>query len=138
MHGHPAVIAATDDAAMDKKDLEKLPKKTLLPGFESGRYEPVRHLDRAEFRKPPFEDPVRRDNRVSIRVSAQDMGELHRLALTEGLPLQSLIANIVHQHVMAMQSSPGCVNEPSLAPYFRDAVEAQARPQPKDDKPELS
>jgi len=124
---------------MDKKVLEKLPKQTLLPGFESGRYEPVRHFDRTEFRKPPFEDPVRRDNRVSIRVSAQDMGELHRLALAEGLPLQSLIANIVHQQVMAMQkSNPGCVNEPSLAPFFRDAVEAQACPQQKDDKPELS
>ncbi len=73
---------------MDKQDLDKLPKKTLLPGFASGRYEPVRQYDHAEFRKPPFEDPVRRDNRVSVRISGQDMGKLHKLALAEGLPLQ--------------------------------------------------
>ena len=35
---------------------------------------------------------------MSIRVSGHDMAELHRIALAEGLPLQSLLAQIVHQY----------------------------------------
>lgn len=124
---------------MDKKDLDKLPKKPLLPGFESGRYEPVRQFDRSEFRKPPFEDPVRRDNRVSIRVSAQDMGELHRLALAEGLPLQSLISSIVHRYVAAMDSSNGRTPEISrVPPLFPAAGELPAPARHQDDNSGLS
>lgn len=100
---------------MDKKELDKLPRKPLLPGYESGRYEPVRQYDRSELRgkfqeglrgelrKPPLEDPVRRDNRVSVRISGQDMSRLHRLALAEGLPLQSLIASIVHRFASTLE-----------------------------------
>lgn len=86
---------------MDKKDLKltKLTKQEILPGFEAGRYERVPEYDRAEFGRPQLEDPVRRDNRVNIRVSGMDMTELHRLALEEGLPVQSLLATIVHQYV---------------------------------------
>lgn len=85
---------------MKKKDLDKLPKKVLLPGFEAGRYESPREYDRSEFKMQQFEDPFRRDNRISIRISGLDMAALHRLALAEGIPLQSLIANIVHDYAI--------------------------------------
>ena len=40
-----------------------------------------------------------RDNRMNIRISGKDFTELQRQALAEGIPTQSLIANIVHQYV---------------------------------------
>jgi hypothetical protein len=112
---------------MDKKELDKLPRKPLLPGYESGRYEPARQYDRSELRsgfqegprgelrKPPLEDPVRRDNRVSVRISGQDMSRLHRLALTEGLPLQSLIASIVHRYASTLEGGQHAVTDTVLS-----------------------
>jgi len=144
---------------MDKTDLDKLPKKPLLPGYENGRYEPARHYDHAEFRgepreelnseprgesraafrqefrKPPLEDPIRRDNRVSVRISGQDMSKLHRLALSEGLPLQSLIASIVHRyastlevgkHVGANASLPGLSHPVDSTPSVQASLQPGA------------
>lgn len=95
---------------MDKKDLKIA--RGIIPGYENGRYESVANYDRTEFRNYSFEDPRRRDNRVSIRVSGKDLQQLHKLALEEGVPSQSLIANIVHKYVNGLlldapASSPG-------------------------------
>lgn len=82
---------------MDSDKL-KLDRRGILPGFAEGRFEATPQYDPAEFAKAQLDDPLRRHNRVSIRVSAMDMNELQRQALAEGLPLQSLLAQIVHQY----------------------------------------
>lgn len=84
---------------MDKKDLEKLPRRSLLPGYESGRYEPAREYDRTELRSHPMDDVERRDNRVSVRISGSDLNKLRSVALAEGVPVQSLISGIIHRFV---------------------------------------
>ena len=85
---------------MDKKDLKI--SRGMIPGYENGHYEPTKNYDRSELKSYSFEDPKRRDNRISIRVSGQDMEHLHKLALEEGVPSQSLIANIVHKYVSGL------------------------------------
>lgn len=82
---------------MDSKKFN-LDRRGILPGFAEGRFESAPAYDPSEFAKTQLEDPLRRDNRVNIRVSGHDMTELHRMALTEGLPLQSLLAQIIHQY----------------------------------------
>jgi predicted DNA binding CopG/RHH family protein len=82
---------------MDKKDLRIA--RGIIPGYENGHYEPATNYDRSEFKSYSFEDPKRRDNRISIRVSGKDLEQLHKLALEEGVPSQSLIATIVHKFV---------------------------------------
>lgn len=82
---------------MDKKGLNI--SRGIIPGYENGSYEPARNYDRSEFKSYSFEDPKRRDNRISIRVSGKDLEQLHKLALEEGVPSQSLIASIVHKYV---------------------------------------
>lgn len=81
-----------------ENDKLKLNRRGILPGFAAGHYEPARQYDPAEFAKTQHEDLVRRDNRINIRVSGMDMTELHRQALAEGLPVQSLLAQIIHQY----------------------------------------
>jgi predicted DNA binding CopG/RHH family protein len=76
-----------------------LPRKSLLPGFDSGRFEQQPDYDRVELRSYVVEEAGRRDNRINIRISGKDLTELQRQALAEGIPTQSLIANIVHQYV---------------------------------------
>ena len=79
-------------------DKIKLDRRGILPGYAAGRYESTHQYDPSEFAKTQYEDPVRRDNRISIRVSGVDMTELHRQALAEGLPVQSLLAQGIHQY----------------------------------------
>ena len=99
---------------MDSKKLN-LDRRGILPGFADGRYETAPTYDPSEFTKTNLEDPLRRDNRVSIRISGHDMMELHRLALAEGLPLQSLLAQIVHQY------ASGQLERVESTPVFRSA-----------------
>ena len=101
---------------MDSKKLN-LDRRGILPGFADGRYEPAPSYDPGEFAKTQLEDPLRRDNRVSIRVSGHDMTELHRMALAEGLPLQSLLAQIVHQY------ASGQLQQVEATPVFRSVDE---------------
>ncbi|HTR00158.1 MAG TPA: hypothetical protein VMH83_09220 [Candidatus Acidoferrum sp.] len=86
-------------ADLDKLIKQHLQRKELLPGVASGRYEQRPQVDKAELRTPGIEDNARRDNRINIRISGKDLTELQKLALAEGIPTQSLIANIIHHYV---------------------------------------
>ena len=94
---HMNAIDGGSTLIMDKKDLKV--SRGIIPGYENGHYEPATNYDRSEFRKYSLEDPRRRDNRISIRVSGKDLELLHKLSLEEGVPSQSLIANILHKYV---------------------------------------
>jgi len=86
---------------MDKKD--PTISKGLSTGYEDGRYEPARNYDRSELKQYSLEDPTRRDSRVNIRLSGNDMEQLHKLSLAEGIPIQSLLAGIVHKYVNGLR-----------------------------------
>lgn len=103
---------------MDSKKL-KLDRRGILPGFAEGRYEAGPQYDPSEFSRTQFEDPLRRDNRVSIRVSGHDMTELHRMALAEGLPLQSLLAQVIHQY------ATGQLQKTDATPAFQPDAEGE-------------
>ena len=77
----------------------QLTRRPLLPGIESGQYEPQPAYDKTELRTHLVDELVRRDNRISVRVSGRDLNELQKLALAEGIPTQSLIANVIHHYV---------------------------------------
>jgi predicted DNA binding CopG/RHH family protein len=89
---------------MDKRNLQI--SRGIIPGYENGHYEPATNYDRSEFKSHSFEDPKRRDNRISIRVSGKDLEQLHKLALEAGVPAQSLIGNIVHKYVNGLLLDP--------------------------------
>lgn len=76
-------------------------KQRILPGFEDGRYEPSRAFDQSEFSSRSLDNNMRLDNKVSIRVSAHDLSALRKRALEEGVPCQSLLANIIRDYVDA-------------------------------------
>ena len=88
-------------AALSGKPVN-LPPKPLLPGFDTGRFEQQPAYDRAELRAHAVDDASRRDNRISIRISGKDLAELQKQALMQGIPTQSLIANVVHQYVQSL------------------------------------
>lgn len=101
-------------AALAGKPLNLEPRP-LLPGFDSGRFEQPPAYDRAELRSHVIDDGSRRDNRINIRISGKDLAELQKKALVEGIPTQSLIANVVHQYVQSLQSEAGQAERNNVA-----------------------
>jgi len=75
-------------------------EKELLESFEREEWRSVvggeaefqryREYARATFKK---------DRRVNIRISSKDLEALHKRALEEGIPYQTLIASILHKYV---------------------------------------
>lgn len=106
---------------LDKLIKQHLKRQELLPGVAAGRYEHTALVDKAEF--PSSEDSVRRDNRINIRISGKDLTELQKLALAEGIPTQSLIANIIHQYV---QGTLVDVSRPAVGKAGTDEADTSA------------
>lgn len=48
---------------------------------------------------------LRKDRRVNIRISSQDLEALKTRALEEGLPYQTLISSVLHKYVAASRDS---------------------------------
>jgi len=84
---------------MSKRPKFEIRKQSLLPGFETGRYEAPPLLDRSEF-AASVEDGERRDNRVSVRIAGKDLSRLKKVALRDGIPVQTLLASIIHQYAI--------------------------------------
>lgn len=44
-------------------------------------------------------DTLREDQRVNIRITRQDLEAIRKLAMTEGISYQTLIASVLHKYV---------------------------------------
>lgn len=42
---------------------------------------------------------LRKNKRINVRVSEQDLGEIKTIAMEEGIPYQTLISSILHKYV---------------------------------------
>ena len=84
---------------MSKNNNLKPENQQFLPGFEEAIPEPGRVSDQSGFSVRVLDDHKRRDNRVSVRVSAKDLEMVKALALTKGTPYHSLLSSIIHEYV---------------------------------------
>jgi predicted DNA binding CopG/RHH family protein len=80
-------------AKLDKGERE------LLGSFEEGDWRPVEHAEREKARyRDVARATLRKDRRINIRISSQDLEELQKLAIRDGLPYQTLISSILHRY----------------------------------------
>ena len=79
---------------LDKEEEE------LLSSIEKGEWKPVKDME-AEIRKyiEYAKNTLKKDQRISIRISKQDMIGIQSKAMDEGIPYQTLITSIVHKYV---------------------------------------
>ena len=75
-------------------------ERVILASFERGEWKPVKNL-RAEIARHRgyARNTLRKDKRVNIRVSSQDLQGVQKRALEEGIPYQTLIASLIHKYV---------------------------------------
>lgn len=72
----------------------------ILESFEKGEWKSVADVEkRKKELKASAAATLRRDKRLSIRISERVLRELQRQAVHEGLSYQTLISSILHKYV---------------------------------------
>ncbi len=75
-------------------------EQAILVSYDSGEWQPVENRD-AEIKR--YRDYARttlkKDKLVNIRISHADLEALQQKAIEEGIPYQTLIANILHKYL---------------------------------------
>ena len=79
---------------LDKEEQE------LLDSVERGEWESVRNLKGEIKRHQQYaRNTLMKDRRVNIRVSSKDLEELQTIAVTDGIPYQTLMSSVLHRFV---------------------------------------
>lgn len=79
-----------------KLDLEE---QELLESVERGEWKPVENSkEEALFAKEAAANFLRKDARITLRLSSKDLESLKQKAAYKGLPYQTFIASVLHQY----------------------------------------
>jgi len=75
-------------------------EKDILKSYEQGEWIPTKKLaaERKQLRQYA-QNALKKDKRVNIRISENDLVQLQRKAIHDGLPYQTLISSVLHRFV---------------------------------------
>lgn len=74
-------------------------EKDLLESFERGEWKSVANLEKEKaFAREAAANYFRKDARINIRLSNNDLSRIKQIAAYEGLPYQTLIASLLHKY----------------------------------------
>jgi len=75
-------------------------EKELLQSLESGKWESVDNLENEIKRYQEIaKNTLKKDKRINIRLSSNDLESLKTNAVEMGLPYQTLVSSVLHQYV---------------------------------------
>ena len=84
---------------MRKMDLDKEESK-LLDSYKRGEWRSLPDLSGLVSRHAIYaKNTLRKDTRINIRLSSQDMETIRAKAREDGLPYQTLISSLLHKYV---------------------------------------
>jgi predicted DNA binding CopG/RHH family protein len=82
------------DYKLDKEEQE------LLDSIESGEWQSVENLeDEIKKYQDIAKNTLKKDKRINIRLSSQDLNMLKMNAIELGIPYQTLVTSVLHQYV---------------------------------------
>ena len=81
------------------KDKLTKEEQELLTSWEQDEWHSVAAADLIARYREAARATSRKDKRVNIRISSEDLELLQARALREGIPYQTLMASILHKHV---------------------------------------
>ena len=83
-----------------KKYLLDDEENELLQSLESGEWESVDNLQNEIIQHQKVaKNTLRKDKRINIRLSSNDLESLKTKAVEMGLPYQTLVSSVLHQYV---------------------------------------
>jgi predicted DNA binding CopG/RHH family protein len=68
----------------------------ILEAFENGKLKPVKSA--TDFRAIAH-NTMRKNRKINIRISENDLTALQRRAAREGIPYQTLVGSVLHKYV---------------------------------------
>ncbi len=75
-------------------------EKDLLNSYEKGEWRSVKNLKHEINRYQAMAKATsRKDKRINIRISGQDLEGVQKKAMEDGIPYQTLIASLIHKYV---------------------------------------
>jgi len=84
---------------MKKFKLDKEEKK-LLKSVEQGEWQTIPHLKEEGERYAQYaQNTLRKDRRITIRMTNQDLVGIQMKAAGEGIPYQTLITSVIHKYL---------------------------------------
>ena len=82
------------DYKLDKEEQD------LLESIESGEWQSVDNLeDEIKKHKEIAKNTLKKDKRINIRLSSNDLQMLKTTAVELGMPYQTLVSSVLHQYV---------------------------------------
>ena len=85
---------------MNKKYLLDEEENELLKSIESGEWKSIDNLqDNILQHKNIAKNTLKKDKRINIRLSSNDLQSLKSNAIELGLPYQTLVSSVLHQYV---------------------------------------
>jgi predicted DNA binding CopG/RHH family protein len=82
---------------MTEQDREE---KEILEAYESGKLMHSKGASQTQKRHKAYAEAMfRKDARINIRLSTEDLRGLKKRALAEGIPYQTLIVSVLHKYV---------------------------------------
>lgn len=75
-------------------------EQELLSSIENGEWKPVKNM-KAEIEKYAqyAKNTLKKDQRISIRMSKQDLSGIQGKSIEEGIPYQTLITSLIHKYI---------------------------------------
>jgi predicted DNA binding CopG/RHH family protein len=74
-------------------------EKAILDSVEQGEWESVNNLEEEKaFAREAAANFLRKDERVTLRISSGDLDRLKQKAGYKGLPYQTFIASVLHEY----------------------------------------
>lgn len=85
------------DTKLDEEEQEI--SNALDQALESGKLKSTSHVAKKIFETRQIAtDTLRKDARVNVRISSNDLNRLKRRAAFKGLPYQTFIASVLHEY----------------------------------------
>lgn len=81
------------DVALDKEE------KEILKSVEQGEWKTVKNVKKeVALAKKAAKNFLRKDERITLRLSSHDLQQLKEKAAYKGLPYQTFIASVLHEY----------------------------------------
>jgi len=83
-------------AKIQKKIIIDEYEKEILEAYENGRLKPLK--SRADYQTIAM-NTLKKNRKINIRISENDLTALKRRAAREGIPYQTLVGSVLHKYV---------------------------------------
>jgi len=83
-------------AKIQKKIILDEYEKEILEAYENGRLKPTK--SRADYQTIAM-NTLKKNRKINIRISENDLTALKRRAAREGIPYQTLVGSVLHKYV---------------------------------------